>query len=299
MKPRLLLDTNALITAALSPRGPSAGLIALARRREAELVMSDHLCEELATRLHRAKFRRWLSVEEVEVFVDAITVLATWFADRPVAWTRHVCDDPDDDFLVALYQDSDAHMLVSGDKAVLRIEYPGVHVYKPADALEALMSRYEWGEGLVEARGERTVLGEIDAEGNSGIIAAYCAFAHAVQHPDARDLLEHLVVPDTLWHFRKRRSLRRISRQLAVRGIATRPIYAAPEIAYIKLPPDPGVTLRAMGEVALPPSTIFATMQRCPDLVDPPGMDFDHWRVWAIGVMVEPQRIRPRPGAVP
>jgi putative PIN family toxin of toxin-antitoxin system len=256
--------------------------------------MSDHLCDELATRLEREKFRRWLSLDDVRDFVDAVSVVADWIDDRPDNEIPLVCDDPDDNYLVALVKDSDATMLVSGDKAVLRIDYPGLDVRKPKAAMEALDFIHEWGEGYLEGSAERS-FAQIEAEGNRGVIAAYSAFATAVQELDARDLLQYVVVPETLRHFRKRRSLEWIRKELAVRGMATRPIYVSPDIAYIKLPPDPGTNLRAVGEVALPADTIFATMQRCPDLPDIPGAEVDHWRVFGIGGTVEPERIPPRP----
>ena len=194
--------------------------------------------------------------------------------------------------MVALFQDSAATMLVSGDKAVLRIDYPGLDVRKPAAAMAALDFVHEWGDGYMEGSSERS-FAQIEAEGNRGIIAAYSSFAAVIQEPNAYDLLPLVVVPEAVDAFRE--ALPWMRDQLGDRGIATRPHYASPDIAYIKLPPDPGVSLRAVGEVALPADTIFATMQRCPDLPDIRGAEVDHWRVFGIGATVEPERIRPRP----
>lgn len=288
----LVLDTNALISAALSPSGHSAQLIELARRGRISLIMSDHLCDELETRLEREKFRRWLSLDAVRDFVDAMSVVADWIDDRPDNEIPLVCDDPDDNYLVALFQDSDATMLVSGDKAVLRIDYPGLDVRKPAAAMEALDFIHEWGEGYLEGSEERS-FAQIEAEGNRGVIAAYSAFATVIQEPNAHELLPFVVVPETVEAFRG--ALPWMREQLVNRGFTTRPHYASPDVAYIKLPPDPGTNLRAVSEVALPADTIFATMQRCPDLPDIPGAEVDHWRVFGIGGTVEPERIRPRP----
>ncbi|MGV9796214.1 putative toxin-antitoxin system toxin component, PIN family [Gordonia sp. NPDC003422] len=287
-----MLDTNALISAALSPSGHSAQLIDLARRGRISLIMSDHLCDELETRLEREKFRRWLSLDDVRDFVDAVSIVADWVDDRPDNEIPLVCDDPDDNYLVALFQDSDATMLVSGDKAVLRLDYPGLDVRKPAAAIAALDFIHEWGEGYLEGSEERS-FAQIEAEGNRGVIAAYSAFAAVIQEPNAHELLPFVVVPETVEAFRG--ALPWMREQLVNRGFTTRPHYASPDVAYIKLPPDPGTNLRAVGEVALPADTIFATMQRCLDLPDIPGAEVDHWRVFGIGGTVEPERIRPRP----
>lgn len=288
----LLLDTNALISAALTPLGPSAKLIDLARQGKVSLVMSARLCQELETRLEREKFRRWLTLEDAQEFVDALILLADWFPDRPLAEVPLVCDDPDDNFLVALFQEPEATLLVSGDKAVLRISYPDVDVRLPADALKALRSSHKWGEGFLEGSVERSIA-QADAEGNRGILSCYTTFAAAVCEPDVHDLLPHLVVPETLAEFFK--GLSWIKAQIEGRGMATRPIYASPEVAYIKLPPDPGVNLRAIADVQLPEDTIFATMQRCPDLKDHPRTGFDNWRVFGIGAPVKAEHIPPRP----
>jgi hypothetical protein len=80
----------------------------------------------------------------------------------------------------------------------------------------------------------------------------------------------------------------------ARRGLTNRPWYASPEVAYLKLPPDPVEGLRVTSDVPLPEDTIFATLLRCPDLPDPPDMSFDHWRVFAIGATVRPEDIPPR-----
>lgn len=292
MEPLLVLDTNSLISAALSPKGQSAKLLDLVRQGSIRMVMSDHLLYELESRLEREKFRRWLSLDDVALYVDAIAVMSEWVDDRPDAEIPLVCDDPDDNFLVALYQDAAAQMLVSGDKAVLRIDYPNISIYKPADALEALNFTHHWGEGFTggnEARQRR----DIKAEGNAGVFAAYSAFSVIIGKPENHHLLPAVVVPETLREFQK--NLGWLADTLCKRGMASRPIYQSAEIALIKLPPDPGVSLRAMGEVELPRDTIFATMQRCPDLQDPEGVDFDHWRVWGIGGTVPVEQIRPRP----
>lgn len=292
MKPVLVLDTNVLISAALSPASHSARLVDAALQGHVSLAMSDHLCEELESRLQRVKFRRWLSLDDVDTFIDALSVISTWFEDRPTTEIPRVCDDPDDDFLVALFQDAGAAILVSGDKAVLRIDYPGVDVRSPADAVRVLAFAHDWGDGFLEGADDMP-LAQVAAEGNQGIFSAYFAFAAAVNEPNALDLLPLVVVPDEVEAFAA--GLDWIRSQVSTRGVATRPHYASPEIAYLKLPPDPGVTLRVIGEVPLPEDTIFATMQRCPDIPDPPGTDFDHWRVFGIGGTVPPEHIRPRP----
>ncbi|CAM3966111.1 putative toxin-antitoxin system toxin component, PIN family [Tsukamurella strandjordii] len=292
----LVLDTNALINAVMSPSGNSAQLIELARQGRVRLVVSPHLLDELESVLTRDKFRRWLSVDDVRDFVDALTLLAEMVDDRPENETPHVCTDPDDNFLVALFQDAQAAILVSGDKAVLAIEYPGLDVRTPIDALAALDFHHEWGEDFLEGTQEKS-FAQIETEGNRGIFAAYSSFVTVIEQPNALELLPFVVVPETLEAFC--RDLAWLRENVLTRGVATRPHYASPEVAYIKLPPDSGVVLRSTGEIALPEDTIFATMQLCPDLPALPGFDANHWRVFGIGNTVSPEQIEPRPGYAP
>ncbi len=62
-----------------------------------------------------------------------------------------------------------------------------------------------------------------------------------------------------------------------------------------KTAPNPGDNLQITADPPLPADTIFATMQHCPDVEDPPGVDHGNWRVWGIGAPVAPERIAPRP----
>jgi len=287
---KVVLDTNVFIAAAISPNGPTGELVRRALSGEVELIVSEHLLDELASRLERDKFRRWFSRGEAEALVDAVTLVGTFVDDRSEQFLPLVCSDPDDNFLAAITYDADANMLVSGDKAVLRIEHPGVSTYSPAQAIEALDYRHKWGEGYLKGDIEDAER-QIDIEGHRKIIEAYSTFSAALYSADAADLLPFIVVPETLSFFlRDMASLREV---LNDRGLGTRPMYMSPEIAYLKLPPDPGVMVRVGGDgVELPPDTIFATMQRCPHLPAIEGLDFDHWRVFGIGAPVEPERIR-------
>ncbi len=124
-----VLDTSALITAALSPNGGAAKLLQHARDGRIQIALSPKLHDELETRLTtRERFRKYLTVEHAELYADAIALLAQWYEDRPDNELPQICRDPDDNFVVALYQDTDAVMLVSNDRDILDLKYPNVIV---------------------------------------------------------------------------------------------------------------------------------------------------------------------------
>jgi putative PIN family toxin of toxin-antitoxin system len=146
---RLVTDTNVYVSAAISSAGPSMALIEAAQRGEAQLVMCEALHAEIAEVLEREKFRRWITLDEAADFLAAMALLADWVDDRPPEEIPKVCNDPDDDFLIALCQDAGTGILVSGDRAVRSVEYPNILVYSPAEALELLSFHHEWGEGYI------------------------------------------------------------------------------------------------------------------------------------------------------
>lgn len=283
---RIVADTNVYISAVLSPCGPAAQIIEQAPRH-VTLVMNDALCAELTDVLTRDRFRRWLTDEEAQDFIDSVVLLAEWAPERPANALPLVCADPDDNYLVALYFDGDAHLLVSGDNAVQRISYPNLHVCTPSSAVEAIAYRHEWGDGFLPGD-DKGMWFHVAAEGNVGILTAYSTFSSIISQARDRDeaaaLLPFVTEPSAVKPFVEGLELTRML--LANRGLATRPWYAAPEVAYLRLPPDSAVAVRAIGEVRLPSDTIIATMVRRIDLPDPPGLDFNNWRVFAIGSAV-------------
>ena len=272
-------------------------LIEAALRGEVALVMCDALHGEIAETLEREKFRRWMTLDEAADFLDAVTLLVEWVDDRPQAEIPRVCEDPDDDFLIALCQDSDTAILVSGDRGVRRVQYPNIITYTPAEARELLAFRHEWGEGYIPSDLE-TSRRQIEAEGSTALITAYVSFAAVFEHArnleDAEHFLQFVAVPSAVDPFVAR--FDEVRGMLQDRGLGTRPFFVSPEVAYVKLPPNPGVHLVSTGgDRPLPPGTIFATLQRCPDLPDDEDIEIDHWRVFGIGQPWPLDQIPPRP----
>lgn len=256
------------------------------------MVLSEKLVDETETRLARSKFRKYLTEVEAEQYVDALCLIGTWVDDRPENEVPNACSDPDDNYLVALYQDSNAHYLVSGDKAVLAIDYANVHVRSVLQVLGDLTFEHVWGPELASGHSAEFIR-DVAAEGNAGILSVYSSFLQIIDSPAAEEWLPYVVVPGTEQAFVS--DMAQLRTMLADRGMTTRPDFGSPEIAYLKLPPDPGVSVWATGPMNLPNGTIFATMQRCPDAPEIEGTAFDGWRVFAIGQPVPVERVPPRP----
>lgn len=103
---RIVLDPNVLVSAAVAS-GVSAELLdRWLTDRPFELVVCPMLIVELRDVLERPKFRRWITAEEVAVFVDRLAGEAeSW--DDP-AEVPSVTVDPKDDYLVALHRSCQA-----------------------------------------------------------------------------------------------------------------------------------------------------------------------------------------------
>lgn len=133
---RVVLDTNVLVSAAVTPRGVSADVLRRAREGKFELVTSPAVLIELWRVLSRPPFRRYLSLDAALRFVQALrhhSELVDDPSDVP-AVTR----DPKDDFVVALAAVSRADAIVSGDSDLTELQNPPVAILTPRGLLDEL-----------------------------------------------------------------------------------------------------------------------------------------------------------------
>lgn len=134
--PRAVLDTNVLISALISPSGPSAALLLEFRAGAFELVASPTLLAELREVLGREKFRRYVTESEVASYVELIRHEAT-IVDDSTPSARPFSPDPDDEYLVDLARAVAADALVSGDAHLLDL-HDRLPVMSPAEFLATL-----------------------------------------------------------------------------------------------------------------------------------------------------------------
>jgi putative PIN family toxin of toxin-antitoxin system len=133
---RVVIDSNVLISARLSPGGAPGRLLAAWLGGRFELIASPALLAELAGVLERPKFRRWLTVEEARAFVRTVRTSATLVDDPPQQ--HHGLRDPDDAYLLTLARSAKADCLISGDADLTSLNSPRPPVITPADFLASL-----------------------------------------------------------------------------------------------------------------------------------------------------------------
>jgi uncharacterized protein len=134
---RVVIDTNVLISAALIADSPPARVVNLVLQH-GRVVFSEDTFAELQTRLWRAKFDRYLTLEARRALLHDWRAVSDWVT--PAITTRH-SRDVDDDMFVHAALAAGAELLVSGDRDLLDLgTVAGVAIVAPAQAL-----------GLIEA----------------------------------------------------------------------------------------------------------------------------------------------------
>ena len=134
---RLVLDSNVLISSALSRLGKPAQIMELIRQSDRVLLFSVETLNELTTRLARPKFDRYVTDEERKAFVeDAIR----WSEIITITGVAQGCRDPDDDKFLELAVVGGADCLVSSDKKHVLPMHPfqGIPILSPADFMKAV-----------------------------------------------------------------------------------------------------------------------------------------------------------------
>ena len=132
----VVADVNVFVSAALSGAGPSAQLVTAMRDTRLSVVACRGLLTELGDVLRRDRFRRYLSLEEVDEYVVEIEGLCRMVNDPDRV--PEVLRDADDDYLVALASESGADAIVSGDLDLREATGLPVEVITPREALTRL-----------------------------------------------------------------------------------------------------------------------------------------------------------------
>ena len=114
----IVIETNVLISAALSPDGPPAKLLAkvLAEHR---VVFTTATFAELESRIWKPKFDRYINLEERKAVLHDISAAAIWVeVPQSIANTTYSRDRDDYMFIHAAIA-AEATLLVTGDQDLL------------------------------------------------------------------------------------------------------------------------------------------------------------------------------------
>ena len=132
---RVVLDTNVLISAVLSPYGKPFACLSWVLDH-ATLIASRELLDELETRLARPKFSKYVDDVKRRAFV-ADLALAAMQVELP-GFIR-ACHDPEDDKLLEIAIIGRADCLVTGDQDLLILDpFQLIPILTPASFLTAV-----------------------------------------------------------------------------------------------------------------------------------------------------------------
>jgi uncharacterized protein len=137
-QPKVVVDTNVLLSAALSPTGAPAALLAWLLAH-ASLVLSKATLSELQTRIFKPKFDRYLSLETRKRILHDLSAAALWIEVDADLTAQRFCRDPDDDAFIHAAIAADACAIVSGDADLLVLDAIGaIRILTPRMALDAI-----------------------------------------------------------------------------------------------------------------------------------------------------------------
>lgn len=134
-KLRFVLDTNVLVSAALTPSGKPRQLFEFAAR-QGLFLFSEETYAELVDVLYRPRLQRYLSENKVEGFLERVVSVTS----RIVPLERIVaCRDPKDDKFLEAAVSGKADYLVTGDQDLIVLHpFRGIPILTPGDFLETI-----------------------------------------------------------------------------------------------------------------------------------------------------------------
>jgi hypothetical protein len=116
---RLILDTNILLSALLSPLGAPAKLLEAWERKTFTLVACEALIAEFRDVAGRPFFRARLRASAAELLAAGLRDFSVFCRDLP---SGPIAPDPKDSYLLALAEAGKAEFLVTGDKELLSLK---------------------------------------------------------------------------------------------------------------------------------------------------------------------------------
>ena len=136
---KIVLDTNVLVSAILSPRSASSQIIRLVLDDALNLAISRDILDEAYRVVHYPKFvklmkKHDLAPEEVDDIIERLSRIAVV---TPGELTPDVVkDDPSDNTILACAVESEADFIISGDHHLTELkEFQGITIVNPTTFL--------------------------------------------------------------------------------------------------------------------------------------------------------------------
>jgi putative PIN family toxin of toxin-antitoxin system len=126
--PRVVLDTNVLLSGIAYPASMPGKILAAWRNGSVEVLLSAYILDELRRVLPRLTHRHGLTAAEIDDLVDALSIQAEIIEPLPAEESRlrDAADELVLDTLLAALNVSKSDYLITGDKDLLAVadRYP-------------------------------------------------------------------------------------------------------------------------------------------------------------------------------
>ena len=129
MSPRVVFDTNVIVSALLTSDGICARLLLLAMDGIAVPVVDTRILREYERVLRRPKFKKHFSEEDVGELLSILSKTATI---TKIGSAIRDCRDAKDDFILETAVAGNAGIIVTGDKDLLELNpYHRIKIMQP------------------------------------------------------------------------------------------------------------------------------------------------------------------------
>lgn len=139
---RIVIDTNILVSAILTPEGNPAKILRLELQGKLNLIISPSILEEIRKVLRYPKLvklmkKNMITLEEVYTFLDKMSKIAVITPGK--LDIEAIPDDPSDNMVLSCAVEGEADFIISGDHHLtdLRI-FQGIKIVDPAAFLKII-----------------------------------------------------------------------------------------------------------------------------------------------------------------
>ncbi len=125
---QIVLDVNILVSIAIDTLKP---ISTAWRALEFTVLSSEELVIELEDVLPRKKLQKYLTTEKIDLFLQEFEILS-----KPIYIEEPFPEfiDPKDRYILAMLEHEEVELLVTSDKALLRLEtHTGKNIIHPSD----------------------------------------------------------------------------------------------------------------------------------------------------------------------
>ncbi len=137
-KPRVILDTNILISYLLKPNPTISQAVRIASDN-CTLLISQETFDELQSIIERFVKRGYVTIQEASEFLVSMVELAEWIK---ILETVQVCRDPKDDKFLELAVNGQAGFLITGDEDLLSLRsFKDTMILSASDFIKIFLSR--------------------------------------------------------------------------------------------------------------------------------------------------------------